>query len=113
MAKGLFLSGGDRYDWADFSFGLDDDYPFTDIHDSLHRLLEEAGLAYLDLLPEYRGMDMNRLEVVPYKDPHPNEIAHRIAAEHLWEYLAEKGFVPGPASREGATRRREIPPPYR
>jgi hypothetical protein len=96
-----------------FSFGLDDDYPFTSIHDSLHQVLEKAELDYLDRFSRYRGMDSNRLEVIPYEDPHPSELAHRIAAENLWEHLVEKGFVPATVPREQWAGQREIPPPYR
>lgn len=77
-----------------FSFGMGDDYPFGEIHDILHRTLKEVGLPYVDLFPYYRNLDHTRLEVVPGRNPHPSEVAHRIAAEVLWLNLLESGYLP-------------------
>lgn len=48
----------------------------------------------LDLLEAYRGVDVYRLALVPYTDAHPNELAHRIAADFILDYLARARFVP-------------------
>jgi lysophospholipase L1-like esterase len=77
-----------------FPFGLGNDYPLREIHDKLHGALERAGLPYLDLFERYRGLDPARLQAVPYRDSHPSEIGHRIAAEALWDFLIRGRFVP-------------------
>jgi hypothetical protein len=94
-----------------FSWELDDRYPFRDIHDRLHRDLETAGLPYLDLLPAYRGLEHRTLEAVPFKDPHPNDVAHRIAAEELYVWLKERKLLParGPTAPK---RGRRVPAPW-
>jgi hypothetical protein len=78
-----------------FSFSLGDDYPFKHIHNKVHRALQNAGLPYIDLLAFYKHMNYIRLEYIPDKDPHPDEIAHRIAAEVLWRDLKQSGLLPG------------------
>lgn len=78
-----------------FSHSLGDDYPFKRIHNKVHRALIKAGLPYIDLLPYYTNMNHIRLEYIPDKDPHPDEIAHRIAAETLFRDLMQSGLLPG------------------
>ena len=80
-----------------FSFSFGDEYPFSHIHNKVHRAVEEAGLPYIDLLANYRNMNRIRLEYIPDRDPHPDEIAHRIAAEALWRDLKQSGLLPGDA----------------
>jgi hypothetical protein len=50
----------------------------------------------LDLLRTYRGIDARRLAVTPFTDPHPSELAHRIAADRLVKYLLKNGLIPAP-----------------
>ena len=78
-----------------FSHSLGDDYPFKRMHNKVHRALIKAGLPYIDLLAYYTNMDHVRLEYIPDRDPHPDEIAHRIAAEVLWQDLMQSGLLPG------------------
>ncbi|MEA2625085.1 MAG: hypothetical protein QOD06_1130 [Candidatus Binatota bacterium] len=79
-----------------FSWGLGDhDYPFAGIHAKVQRALAHAHLRALDLLPFFRDLDRTRLEAVPFHDPHPSEIAHRIASDALWTYLRTERLVPG------------------
>jgi len=77
-----------------FSYGWGDNYPFSDIHEKLHSVLEKAGLPYVDLFPDLKDMDHSSLEYIPYKDPHPSELADRIAAEALWQELMRSGVTP-------------------
>jgi len=77
-----------------FPYGWGDNYPFTDIHEKVHDALNKAGLSYIDLFPVFKDMDHSSLEYIPYKDPHPSEIAHRIAAEALWQDLMREGLTP-------------------
>jgi hypothetical protein len=51
-------------------------------------------LSYVDLFPCFKDMDQSRLQYIPYKDSHPSEIAHRIAAEALWQDLVHSGLLP-------------------
>jgi GDSL-like lipase/acylhydrolase family protein len=93
-----------------FSWGLGDDYPFVEIHEKIHRALDEVGIPYRDLLEFYRYMDRERLEALPFRDPHPSEIAHRIAAESLWRFLVDRRLVPETFEERGA--RRAVPAPF-
>jgi hypothetical protein len=59
-----------------------DRYPFAEVHDTIRRFCLSAGIAQYDLLPVLRGHDTASLWVHPV-DMHPNEVAHRLAAEAL------------------------------
>ena len=63
---------------------LDDHYPFASIHEKVGAAVGHAtGATLVDLLPYYRGMDWRLLVVEGARDEHPNELAHRIAAQAL------------------------------
>ncbi len=66
--------------------GLDEGYPFTDIHDRIAEMAREVGLPVLDLAPAFEGADSESLHVHP-TDHHPNGRAHAIAAEAIAEWL--------------------------
>lgn len=80
------------------SFPLDEKYPFKEEHLIIHSILQERSMPYLDLFNAYKGMDPLRLQAVPpgypNSDPHPNEIAHRIAAEEIYRSLARQKLIP-------------------
>jgi hypothetical protein len=61
---------------------LDRAYPFDTIHEKVSRFCLEAGIPETDLLTAFRGHSSPPLWVHPV-DRHPNERAHRIAAEAL------------------------------
>jgi lysophospholipase L1-like esterase len=61
---------------------LERDYPFTDVHDKIGRVCEKADIPFVDLLPALRGQKTAALWAHP-ADWHPNELAHRLAAETL------------------------------
>jgi hypothetical protein len=63
-----------------FGNPLDDRYPFPEIHAKVAQAAAEAGAKVVDLLPAYRGLRWDLLVVNGVDDEHPNEIAHRIAA---------------------------------
>lgn len=63
-------------------FGLDGDYPFTDLHKKVAEACAEVGAESLDLLDVFRGRRAEDFWVHPL-DQHPNEIAHRIIAEQI------------------------------
>lgn len=73
---------------------LDESYPFHDVHQKIENLLERQSIPYLDLFEAYKNIPLDRLQLIPHQDFHPNEIAHRIAAEELYAWLSKEEFVP-------------------
>lgn len=69
-----------------FFIDLDGDYPFQAIHDVVREHCESNEIHVLDLRDEYRQYNGPELWVHP-TDQHPNETAHRIAAEAMTKYL--------------------------
>jgi lysophospholipase L1-like esterase len=61
---------------------LEGGYPFRPAHDAIRRFCLEQGIPHHDLLPTFLGRRTANLWVHPV-DRHPNEIAHRLAAESL------------------------------
>ena len=76
------------------SFSFDESYPFFAIHEKLRALCARLGIPMLDLFNVYRNIPPERLEVVPTSDAHPNEIAHRLAAEQIYSWLARESAIP-------------------
>jgi len=66
-----------------FGNPLDERYPFAEEHARVAQAASEAGARVVDLLPRYRGLRWELLVVDGRRDEHPNEIAHRIAAQAL------------------------------
>lgn len=62
--------------------GLDHGYPFAPAHETIRRFCITARIPHHDLLLALRGRPTAELWVHPV-DHHPNEIAHRLAAESL------------------------------
>ena len=77
-----------------FDFRIDERYPFKESHEIVGRALASHQIPMLDLRGAYRNIPPERLQVIPAVDNHPNEIAHRIAAEHLLAFLATNQLVP-------------------
>jgi hypothetical protein len=80
-----------------FGNPLDERYPFTAVHEKVARAGNDAGARVVDLLPSYRGLRWDILVVNGVDDEHPNEIAHRIAANILLHALDEVVPLPGAA----------------
>ncbi len=74
----------------DFSPGR---YPMQFAHDAIHETCRMHAVPCLDLLPAFQGTSPIRMQAVPGIDPHPSEIAHRIAAETILNYLVEQRLV--------------------
>jgi hypothetical protein len=95
-----------------FGNPLDDRYPFPEIHAKVAQAAGEAGAKVVDLLPAYRGLRWDLLVVNGADDEHPNEIAHRIAANVILHALDD--VVPwsagGPPSVEDAAPETEPSP---
>jgi hypothetical protein len=97
-----------------FGNRLDDRYPFPEIHDRVAQASAEAGAKVVDLLPAYRGLRWELLVVDGVDDEHPNEIAHRIAANVILHALDD--VVPWsaggpPAAEETAPEPEPSPSP--
>jgi hypothetical protein len=73
--------------------GLQGAYPFQDLHQLIGAACRDAGCEFIDLLDVYRGRPPESLWVHP-TDQHPNETAHRLAAERLAQYLAASTTAP-------------------
>lgn len=96
-----------------FGNPLDDRYPFPEIHAKVAQAAAEAGAKVVDLLPAYRGLRWDILVVDGADDEHPNEIAHRIAANVLLRAFDE--VLPwtsgGPPPEESAAPKAVHPSP--
>jgi hypothetical protein len=77
-----------------FDFPINRRYPFAEVHTIVEETLRSHGVRAVDLQTAYRGIPPERLQVIPGKDNHPNEIAHRIAAEQLLAVLAQDAVIP-------------------
>ena len=69
-------------------------YPYHDIHEKIHGVLDGHQIPYLDLLPTFIDKSSTRLQAVPFIDGHPSEIGQRMAAEHLYRALLDEGIIP-------------------
>lgn len=81
--------------------------PLAFTHRQLRQALEEEGLDYLDLLEVYGNKSPLRMHAVPYVDGHPSEIAHRMAAEAIFECLLGRGYVDPAYLPQGMKESRE------
>jgi hypothetical protein len=77
-----------------FGLPMTDTYPFYGIHAKVQSLMQGLSVPVLDLSPLYKGIPLERLQVIPGVDRHPNEIAHRMAAERIYLWLEEQGLLP-------------------
>ncbi len=77
-----------------FGLPLDDEYPFWGIHNKVSEAMKELSIPHEDLQSIYAGIPLERLQVIPDGDRHPNEIAHRMAAEEMYRWLAEHKYLP-------------------
>lgn len=91
-----------------FAKPLDETYPFRNLHEKIAHILQEKNISSLDLLPSYQGMNNERLQAIPGVDPHPSEIAHRIAAEVLLAKLAELHYLPDEVVPHIQLKRRDL-----
>ena len=76
------------------SHSFDDRYPFHPVHQKIGAALAEQKISYVDLFEDFRGKDPVRLQVEPGQDAHPNEIAHRIAADRIYTTLLNLKWLP-------------------
>ena len=81
-----------------FGNPLDDGYPFAEEHAKVVQTASVSGAKVVDLLPRYQGLRWDLLVVDGPRDEHPNEIAHRIAAQALVRAVDEVVPRESPAS---------------
>lgn len=89
-----------------FSHPLGDNYPFRSLHEKTIGALNEIGISNLDLLPDFRGIPIERLQVDLGHDSHPNEIAYRIAADSIYRELIQRHLVPASAEVKNTAPKR-------
>ncbi|MCX6114683.1 MAG: SGNH/GDSL hydrolase family protein [Proteobacteria bacterium] len=77
-----------------FDFPVNNNYPFHEVHTVIQKSLAAHAITEVDLLMAYKNIPPERLQVIPGIDNHPNEIAHRIAAERLLAVLADRRYLP-------------------
>lgn len=77
-----------------FGFPNDDTYPFHPIHKKVAELLTTLNIPGIDLFETFRNIPLDRMVVLPGKDRHPNEIAHRLAAEDIYAWLKTQNVLP-------------------
>jgi hypothetical protein len=77
-----------------FGLPMDNRYPFYEIHAKVKDLLNSLNVPNIDLSDIYRGIPLERLQVIPGGDRHPNEIAHRMAAEQIYLWLERLNIIP-------------------
>ena len=77
-----------------FDFPFNEHYPFKKVHEFIKETAAGERVPFLDLEAAYRGIPNDRLQVIPGADSHPNEIAHRIAAERVVAFLAQQKLLP-------------------
>jgi hypothetical protein len=77
-----------------FGMPMDDTYPFYPIHTKVKDLMTSLAVPNLDVSEIYKGIPLEHLQVIPGVDRHPNEIAHRMAAEHIYLWLEERNMIP-------------------
>jgi hypothetical protein len=89
-----------------FGIPMDAKYPFYPIHAKVEQLMKSLDVPVLDISPIYQGIPLERMQVIPGVDRHPNEIAHRMAAERIYLWLEEQRLLPEKAviSEKFATR---------
>ena len=77
-----------------FGLPMDKRYPFYSIHTKVAELMKELDVPLLDVSEIYQGIPLEHLQVIPGVDRHPNEIAHRMAAEMIYLWLEELKLLP-------------------
>jgi hypothetical protein len=84
-------ASGKRFVVAIFPMFVDieSNYPLASAHKFLSAKLDELKIEHVDLLPAYRRRRSSELWVHPV-DRHPNDLAHRLAAEAIADYLKRR-----------------------
>lgn len=99
ILRDLVRSQGGRLSVVTFPFlhALGPAYPWQFVHDELGQLWRDLNVPHLDLLPVFANLPPTRLTVNRF-DAHPNELAHRLAAEEIDRFLSDTIKPVSPAS---------------
>jgi len=92
------------------SHPFDDRYPFHAVHKKIGDEMAAQGISFVDLFPDFKGRDPVRLQVEPGSDAHPNELAHRFAADRIYTTLANLGWLPKDVTIKKFSKRMQIKP---
>lgn len=77
-----------------FNFPFEERYPFHEEHEKIAKLMKELTIPFVDTLRIFRDIPPERLQILPGRDSHPNEIAHRMIAEELYRKLRRWERIP-------------------
>ena len=75
-----------------FLHALNEEYAYRNYHDQIDLLWKELNVPHLDLLPVFEPYSSDTVVVSPY-DAHPNELAHKLAAAAILEFLDTQLFL--------------------
>ena len=89
--RDLVQSHGGRLCVVTFPFlqNLGPRYEYQFVHDRLDQCWHELNVPHLDLLPVFQNLPARKITVNQF-DAHPNEYAHRLAAEALDKSLRQR-----------------------
>lgn len=89
--RDLVQSHGGRLAVVTFPFfqALGPHYEYQSMHDKLNQCWRDLNIPHLDLLPLYRNLPPGKLTVNRF-DPHPNEVAHALAAKAIEKFLQDQ-----------------------
>ena len=73
-------------------FELERKYPFADEVREVDQFLRSIQIKTVNLLPVFRGKKKFILWSSP-TDSHPNEVAHRLAAEAIYQFLMAENLL--------------------
>lgn len=71
---------------------LGENYPYLSLHEMVGEFCSANDLAWVDLLPRYRGREESDLWSHP-TDQHPNDVGNRLIAEGVHEFLKQSGLL--------------------
>jgi lysophospholipase L1-like esterase len=66
------------------------DYPFLEEYAQVGQFLSQEGIAYKDLLLDFRGTKNSRELWVAHDDAHPNAAAHKMIADHSRSFVEQE-----------------------
>jgi lysophospholipase L1-like esterase len=88
MLKKRVTDYGGRFAVVTFPFlhRLGPEYDYQEVHEKLNAFWRYEKVPHLDLLPVYQGFKPGDMTVNPF-DAHPNERAHQLAADAIYDFL--------------------------
>ena len=96
LRKGKLLSSEHQFYFVvalyPLPFQLNERYPFRFIHQMIEDFCAAENIPFVDLFNAFLGKRDKEMWVHP-TDQHPNEVAHRLAARELTDYLKKERFI--------------------